>query len=297
MKLTDITNVLTFAAFRAEPDDGTVLWSKRFPNQRSLLLNFGRDSVTWRGVSKSGVLGENGSMTGEIKDLVRDMADEWQDLTDGGWCAVSVNNRFVISLESNLTRKEGAHELIRSNPKAALGSKAERGKRYALKHNAESNSSLLLAVDEDYVKEIEALLSGSGLKVGRVSCGIFGMLCEAIDQVAEARQEYNQSKPKEALGNIVTVVCCEGSVCVLNSDQERWLELRSRSGLYKSDDLDPVCKIIRPILESVETNAQIVFNSDQSGKDVKELLNSLAPGVRINDISQSAGFWDLLKER
>ena len=45
MKLKDVKDVLTFAAFRPEPDDSTAPWSKRFPRQRSLLLNFDQ---TWR---------------------------------------------------------------------------------------------------------------------------------------------------------------------------------------------------------------------------------------------------------
>ncbi len=49
MKLKDIKDVLTFAAFRPEPDDSSASWSKRFPKKRSLLLNIGRETVSWQG--------------------------------------------------------------------------------------------------------------------------------------------------------------------------------------------------------------------------------------------------------
>lgn len=298
MKLKDVKDVLTFAAFRPEPDDSSAPWSKRFPRQRSLLLNFNRDGVTWRGVEKGGTLGESGSLPStDLKELVTDMADEWKSLTDDGWCSISVNQRFVISLETNLTRKKGTDELIRTNPKAALGAKAERGKRYSLKHNPESNTSVLLAVDEEYVKQIESTLEGAGLKIGRICCGLFGMFGDAVDQMAEAREQYLKSNPQNPLGKIVIIVCCEGSVCVMTSDEERWVELRSRSGLYTDDDLEPVMKIIMPLVENAGSGAQLVFSADSGGAAVKEVLTSSLPNMRISDISMPEGLWTLLKEK
>jgi|TARA_B100001250_G_scaffold366336_1_gene347669 hypothetical protein len=296
MKLSDITNVLSFAAFRPDPDDSSSIWRKRFPNRQTLLLNFSKEEVSWRSVSKDGVLGEENSVVGPVKEVVQDMSDDWLDLTDGGWCAVSINHRFVISLETNLTRKNGASELIRTNPKAVLGSKSERGKRYALKHNAESNSSILLAVDEDYIKEIETLFKSSGLKVGRICCGIYGMLSESLDQITEAQKDYNENG-SEPLGDIVLITCCEGSVCILKSDQEKWIELRSRNSLYAQKDLEPLRKIIAPIVEDLGSNAQIVLSADGAVEGINQMLRELAPNVRINDMSDSYGLWSLLKNK
>ena len=297
MKVQDIRDVLTFASFRSEPDDSTVSWAKRFPRRRTLLLNLNRDGVTWRGVDRGGVLGETGSLTGELKDIVGDMAEQWRGLTDDGWCAVSVNHRFVISLETNLTRKKGSEELIRVNPKAALGSKAERGKRYAVKHNPESNSSALLAVDEDYIKQIETIFNGANLKVGRICCGIYGVFCDAVDQMIEARADYLKGKPQDPLGKIIVIVCCDGSVCVMTTDEERWMELRSRSGLYGADDLDPALNIIMPLVESAGSGAQIVIASDQDGAALKNTIASSLSDTRISDISQTDGLWSLLKDK
>ncbi|MFL2480814.1 MAG: hypothetical protein ACJ0K4_14815 [Verrucomicrobiales bacterium] len=296
MKLSDITNVLSFAAFRPDPDDSSCIWRKRFPNKQSLLLNFSKESVSWRSISKEGNLGEENSVTGPLKEVVQDMSGDWLELTDGGWCTISINHRFVISLETNLTRKNGASELIRTNPKAVLGSKSERGKRYALKHNDESNSSILLAVDEDYIKEIETLFKSFGLKIGRICCGIYGMLSESLDQIYEAQKDYNENG-SEPLGDVISVTCCEGSVCILKSDQEKWLELRSRNSLYTQKDMEPLSKVMAPMLEDLGTNAQIVLSMDRSAEGVRQMISEIAPNIRINDISDSYGLWNLLKNK
>jgi hypothetical protein len=296
MKLQDIKDILTFASFRPEPDDSTVSWARRFPNRRSLLVNLNRDGVSWCAVDKSGALGEQGSLGGEIKGVVGDMAEEWLGLTDDGWCAVSVNHRFVISLETNLTRKNGVEEQIRINPKAALGSKAERGKRYAVKHNPESNSSALLAVDEEYIKQIESTFNGVGLKVGRICCGLYGMFSDAVDQMIEARADYLKGKHQEPLGKIIVIACCEGSVCIMSSDEERWVELRSRSGLYSADELEPALNIIMPLVENSGARTQVVFASDQDGAALKNMIATSSTDTLISDISRGDGLWSLLKE-
>lgn len=297
MKFQDIKDILTFASFRPEPDDSAAPWVKRFPRQRSLLLNLNRDGVSWRAVEKNGNFGEAGQIDGDLKEIATDMADEWKSLTDGGWVGVSVNHRFVISLETNLPRKKGAEELIRTNPKGALGSKAERGKRYAVKHNPESNTSVLLAVDEEYVKQIESIFDPLGLKIGRIACGVYGMFSDAVDQMAVAREDYLKANPNNPLGKIIIVACCEGSVCVISTDQESWTELRSRNALYTEDDLEPVLKIIMPLVENAGPDAQLVFTSDASGVAVKEMIASSLPNMRVSDISQADGLWTLLKEK
>ena len=296
MKLQDIKDVLTFASFRPEPDDSTVSWARRFPNRRSLLVNLNREGVSWCAIEKGGALGEQGSLGGELKDVVGDMAEGWRGLTDDGWCAVSVNHRFVISLESNLTRKNGVEEQIRINPKAALGSKAERGKRYAVKHNPESNSSALLAVDEDYIKQIESIFNEAGLKVGRICCGLYGMFSDAVDQMIEARADYLKGKHQEPLGKIIVIACCEGSICIMSADEERWVELRSRSGLYSADDLEPALNIIMPLVEGAGARTQVVFASDQDGVALKNMIATSSKETLISDISRGDGLWSLLKE-
>ena len=296
MKLKDIKDVLTFAAFRPEPDDSSAAWAKRFPKQRSLLLNIGRSSVSWRAIEKGGGLGESGSMDGEVKEIITDMAEEWKGMTDDGWCGVSLNNRFMITLETNLSRKKGAAETIRSNPKAALGSKAEKGKRYAVNHNPESNTSVLLAMDEDMVAQVESTMKAVGLNVGRIACGPFAMLMDCIDQVDEARRQFKADSPDQALGKVIMVVCCEGSVCAMTTNDDQWLELRSRTGLYTEDDVEPVMKILSPLVDSAGSDAQIIFMGDSGAEPVREMLESTLNGRRFSDVSQPDQLWSILKQ-
>ena len=296
MKVKDIKDVLTFAAFRPEPDDSTATWAKRFPKKRSVLLNFGRDSVSWRGVDKNGELGESGSLDGDFKEIITDMAEEWKSMADEGWCSVSLNNRFMITLETNLSRKKGTAESIRTNPKAALGSKAEKGKRYAVNHNPQSNTSVLLAVDEDFVTQIETAMKAVGLNVGRISCGPYAMLMDCIDQVGAARAQFKEESPDQALGKVIMVVCCEGSVCAMTTNDEQWLELRSRTSLYTENDVEPVMKILSPLVENAGSDAQIIFMGDPSAEPVKELIESSLNGRRFSDVSQPDQLWSLMKQ-
>ena len=296
MKLKDIKDVLSFAAFRPEQDDSRSPWKKRFPKQRSLLLNIGKGVVSWRATEKNGTLGESGSIEGEFKELVPDLAEEWKSLTDDGWVGVSINNRFVISLETNLSRKKGSAEAVRTNPKIALGAKAEKGKRYAVEHNPESNTSILLAVDEEMIKGVEAALTSTGLKVGRIMCGPFEMLVESVQHVSNARAQFGKTNPGESLGKVVSVVCCEGSVVALTSQDEHWLELRSRSGLYVSEDLAPIVKILTPLLQNAGGSAQMIFMADQPGSGIREVLEQSMPQLRITDVSQPDQLWSIMKE-
>ncbi len=297
MKLKDIKDVLSYASFRPEPDDSSAAWTKRFPKQRTLFLNVGRTAVTWMGTDKSGAFTEGGELQGDIKEIAQDMSDEWKAMTDDGWCAVSINNRFMISLETNLTRKKGAEVLIRTNPKAALGAKAEKGKRYAVEHNPESNSSVLLAVDEEMVKGLESSLSSAGLQVGRISCGVFAMLQDSIDQVVAAREQFKETNPDQSLGKIISVICCEGSFCAMTQADDQWVELRSRSNLYKTEDLDPIAKILHPLVEHAGDGAQIIFMADEAGTGIAEYLQSAMPNVRVSDVTQPNQLWKILREQ
>ena len=163
MKLKDLKDVLTFRSFRPEPDDSGAPWRKRFPREKTLLLSVSRRRVNWLSLDKRGEFTDAGSMDGELKEVLATVGTELRTHTETGWCAVSLNHRFVITLEVNLSRRAGLEEQLRTNPKAALGAKAERGKRYNLIHNPESNTSLLLACDDDAIVKTEALLREHGL--------------------------------------------------------------------------------------------------------------------------------------
>ena len=284
MKLKDIKDVLTFRSFRPEPDDSSAQWRKRFPRERTLLLTISRRRVSWLTLDKRGEFTNAGSMEGELKEVLAAVGQDLRAQTDQGWCAVSLNHRFVITLEVNLSRRAGLEEQLRSNPKAALGAKSERGKRYSLTHNPESNTSLLMACDEDAIVKTEAMLREHGLQIGRISIGIYGMLLDLISQVAEARAARAASNPGEPFGNVVMVACCEGSVVVLSQREENWTELRSRSDLY-TDDLAPVLDILMPLLQNAGPGAHVVFMNDEQGGNFAELLQARAPGTQLSEVT------------
>ena len=67
--LDDIKGVLSFAAFRPDPDDADISWAKRFNARRSLLLNVSRTHTTWRSINKRGKFQEGGSQEGDFAEV------------------------------------------------------------------------------------------------------------------------------------------------------------------------------------------------------------------------------------
>ena len=295
MKLKDIKDVLTFRAFRPEPDDSSAPWTKRFVRESSLALNIGRRRVSWSVLDKNGDFRDAGSQEGDFKDMVTQMGPEWRALTENGWCSVSLNQRFVITLEVNVSRRAGLEAQLKTNPKSVLGAKAERGKKYWLQHNPESNTSLLLAADEEAITKTVAQLKDVGLFAGRVAVGTYGMMLDLIDQVADARRARAVTNPGEPFGSVVMVTCCEGSVCALSQREEQWMELRSRTDLY-SDDPSPVLDIILPLIQNAGPNTNIVFMNDESGSPLPELLRQRLPGALVSDVSVPSQMWKLLTD-
>ena len=295
MKLKDIKDVLSFRAFRPEADDSTASWSRRFARENTLALNIGRRRVSWSAVDKRGEFRDAGSQEGEFKDIVTQMAPEWKAMTDNGWCTVSLNHRFVITLEVNLSRRAGLEQQLRTNPKAVLGAKAERGKKYSLLHNPESNTSVLLACDEEVINKTLSMLKEAGLSAGRMAVGVYGMMLDLIEQVAEARRARSVSNPGESFGSVVMVACNEGSVCVLSQREEQWTELRSRTDLY-TDDMTPVLDIILPLIQNAGPNTNVVFMNDEAGCPLPELLRQRIPDVSVSDVSAPSQLWKLLTD-
>ncbi len=293
MKLQDIVNVMKFESFHPEPDDSSAPWRKRFPKKRTLLLNISRRRTTWRAMAKDGSLGEVFTREGEFKDLAAELAGEWKEQTDGGWCAVSVNSRYVISLEVNLSRRKGLEGLLRSNPKAVLGAKAERGKRYSLLHNNESNTSLLLATEEDAIVKTEAALREHGLSAGRIAIGTYALLLELADQVQEARRVHLAKNPDAKTGTIVMAALCDGSLAALTQEDEQWTKLRSRTDLY-TDDPAPALDLLLPMIEEAGPEAQVLLMTDTSRPEFAEQLAARVPEVRISDVTVPAQLWKLL---
>jgi len=286
MLLDEIKSVLSFAAFNPEADDATVPWSKRFEGRKTLLINVSRNQTSWRGISKKGRFEDGGVMDGEFADIAPQRADEWRMLADGGWCVVSVNNRFIVSLENNMMRGDNCVSLLRTNPRAVLGPKYDRGKRYAICHHPETAASMLLACEESMVKVTEDVLKTIGLRPGRVCCGLFSLTEHAIHQLYVAQRGA-------APPNMVLIGACEGSVSVLVQQDSQWKELRCRSGLGP-DAVETALQIITPLIQKVPQGSPVYFISD--GQDAKFRADIMVHLEKLGttDMTQEDLLWRLI---
>jgi hypothetical protein len=286
MKLDTIVSVLNFSAFRPEPDDPSANWKQRFPAHRSVLLNIGRASVWWQAIQKNGTFGEKGSLRGDLKEILGEAAVLLKDLADDGWCSLSLSTRYVMSLETNLVRRAGSEEMIKTTPRAVLGARYERGKRYAVTHNPETNVSLLLSCEEENLTKLESIMKEGGLRLGRLCCGAYVLLRHALSVT-------NNPRPAGSPGDFVYVVCSMGAVCALIQTQDRWVELRSRTDVY-DETIDPVIELLRPFQQRIAPGSEIVIAADQVYPDLVAKIGELFPGHSINDLSAPNLLWTLL---
>lgn len=286
--LDDIKSVLSFEAFRPEPDDADTAWKNRFTGRRTLLMNVNRTHTSWRTINKKGGLQETGSAEGDFVDVAHHSADAWRSNTDGGWVAVSVNNRFIISLETNLSRRENFAEMLRVNAKSVLGAKYDRGKRYALYHHPESAESLLMACDDSMVKSTEESLRANGLKAGRICCGLFAMI------ESKLREIYTLGGP-ESKGSFLLITCCEGSIAALTQQDGQWTDMRCRSGVG-ADNPEAMIQIISPMVQKLTPGTPVLFQHDGiDGRFAATLMQQLQQ-IGCRDITVTDQLWQVLSQ-
>jgi hypothetical protein len=288
MLLDEIKSVLTFAAFKPDSDDASVPWSRRFEGKKSLLLNVSRNMTSWRSVGKRGRLEESGTQDGEFADVAPSRGEEWRGLVEGGWCAISVNHRFIISLENNLMRGDNCVALLRTNPRAVLGPKYDRGKRYAICHHPETTASLLLAVEESLVKVSEDLLKSVQLRPGRVCCGLFALMEHAIMSISRASETGTPS-------NFVLIAACEGSICVLVQQDGQWKDVRCRSGLGP-EAVETSLQIISPLISKVPQGSPIYFLGDGQDNRYRTDMMIHLEKVGAVDLTQDDLLWTIMGE-
>jgi len=278
VKLSDIKSILNFSAFRPEPDDPSAPWRKRFPSRRAIFFGVGKSSLSWRTISKNGKIGEFEITRSDPKETLTQTAAQLRELTDDGWCAVSLNTRYVISLETNLSRRPGSEDLLKVNPRSVLGGRYERGKKYAVTHNPETNSSILFSCDEEQTRKVESVFREAGFHLGRVCCGTYVLLRHALDVT-------NVTKGSEKPVSTFFVVCCEGAVSALVQDQDRWLELRSRTDVYE-EDLTPIADLLAPFHSRLAPETGITLICDEPLPGLTERLEAVLPNRAIKDLSQ-----------
>jgi hypothetical protein len=283
MPLDDIKSVLSFAAFKPTPDDAETSWGERFTGRRSVLMNVNRSSTTWRALNKKGRLQELGTQDGEFAEVATARAEEWQSTTDGGWVAVSLNNRFIISLETNLSRRDNFNEMLRVNPKVVLGSKYDRGKRYALFHHPDSSASILMAIDDSFVKNVEDSLRASGLKAGRICCGLFALMEEKLRMIHEKNMA-------DANGNYLLIACVEGSVAAIVQQAKQWKDMRCRCGVG-TDNMEATFQIIAPLVTKLTPGTPVYFVHDGNDANYARQMMEELEKVGGKDISTEDQLW------
>jgi len=251
---------------------------KALPLGKNRLFRHRPDEAQLAGVNRSGKPDEQFAVRADPKEALTQASDHIKPLTERAWCAVSLNTRYVISLETNLSRRTGSEEMVKSNPRAVLGAKFERGKRYAVTHNPETNSSILLTFDEDQTRKTEAIFSEAGFRVGRLCCGAYLLLRHAL-------AETNNTKGSEQPVSCFYIICCEGAVCALVQDQDRWVELRSRTDVYE-DDITPITDLLTPFHSRLSPAIHITLACDEPLPGLKERLAEVFPGRTVNDLSE-----------
>lgn len=286
--LKDLQAVLTFSAFRPEPDDPTATWRARFAHRRTVLVHVGRNRVSYKMIDRHGVVVPGRSKEGEPKEGLLELAHEIKDHCDEGWCAVSLDTRYVISLESNLSRKQGSEQAIRKDPRSVLHARYERGRRYSVTHSPESNASILLAYDEENLKRVETNFREGGLKIGRILCGAYVLLRHALT-------ETNQTKGSEKPYSALYVACCSGSVCALLQEKDNWIELRSRPDVY-GEDIQPLIDLLRPFHERMSPEADVVLVCDEPVVGLQEKLSETFPQRNLKTVGSGFLLGQLVRQ-
>lgn len=276
--LQHVQSVLNFSAFRPEPDDPQYSWKARFGGRRTALVDVGRASLSFLEIDAKGNFTPGQSARGELKEVFAELGPNIDEATDGGWCLVSLDSRYVISLESNLSRKKGSEEAIKTDPRSVLHARYERGKKYAVTHNPESNSSLLLSYDEEFLRKSEAMFKEHGLKIGRLFCGTYVLLRHALS-------ETNTKRGPESAVSALYIICCRGSVCILSQEKDNWVELRSRPDVY-DNDIQPLMDLVAPFQERISAGTGLVVACDEPIEGFPEKLAAAFPGRPINDLTK-----------
>jgi len=286
--LEQVKAVLNFSAFRPEPDDPAAGWKSRFPKKATALVHVGRNTLGYSVIDGSGAVTPGEEKQGDYKDVLKELGPAIKSVSHDCWCAISLDTRYVISIETNLSRKKGSEEALKKDPRSVLHARYEKGKRYAVTHNPETNSSILLAMDEENIKKIEALCKEQHLHIGRICCGVYVLLRHALGAT-------NLKKGAEQTFSGLYVVCCHGSVCILLQEKDNWLELRSRPDLF-TEDVQPLLDLLGPFAEKLSPDASVVLACDEPVEGLRDKIAGLFPDRVLNDLTEPGLLARLLLE-
>ncbi len=285
MEIKDIKEVLSLAAFRPEADNPKFAWPQRFPKRKSTILNISRGQVSWCTLTKKGAVSDIGVADGEFVEVASQMANHWQTHTEDGWLGISLNNRFIISLEHNMSRKKGWEEELRQNPKSILGTRHDRAKRYALHHNPETSASLLMACDDSIIKTIEETLRDHNLRPARICVGLFAMTANLLNRIAADNTLKSQ--------DLIVVTWLDNSLCVLRQKNGQWQDLRCRSGLASLDETT-VSQMIRPFIEAADPSTRVILMEDRKNGQFTQSYLPLFGNQHVTDVTEENHLWSIL---
>lgn len=285
MEFKDIKDVLTFAAFRPEPDNPHFAWPQRFPKRKSVLINISRGHCSWASINRKGQVEDTAEADGEFLEVAAHMADSWKADTEDGWIGISLNNRFIINLEHNLSRKKGWQEELRLNPKSILGTKYDRTKRYAIHHNPETSASLVMACDDSMVKAIEEAMRMHNLRISRICTGLLAMLGYLLNRIAADNTMKSQ--------DLILVAWLDGSLCIVRQKEGQWQDLRCRSGIAAGDE-NAVTQMVRPFVEKAAPTTRILLMEDKKQGGFSTYHLGHFENLHVTDATEEYNLWSIL---
>lgn len=285
MEFKDIKDVLTFAAFRPEADNPRFTWAQRFPKRKSVIINISRGRCSWAMINRKGQVDGTGEADGEFVDVAAQMGDTWRGGTEDGWVGVSINNRFIINLEHNLSRKKGWQEELRLHPKSILGTKYDRSKRYAIHHNPETSASLVMACDDSMIKSIEEVMRAHNLRPGRICCGLFASVAHILNRISADSSLKNQ--------DIILAAWLDGSLCIVRQKAGQWQDIRCRSGILPADHAT-VSQVIRPFVEKASPSTRVLLLEDHKNGAFSSSYLSHFGNLHFTDATEDNNLWNLL---
>ncbi len=287
MEFKDIKEVLTFAAFRPESDNPRFNWGQRFPKRKSVIVNISRGRCSWAYINRKGLVENTAESDGEFVEVAPQMADVWKANTEDGWIGISLNQRFIISLEHNLSRKKGWEEELRLSPKSILGTKYDRSKRYAIQHNAETSASLVMACDDSMVKSIEETMRGLNLRPARICIGLFAMMGHLLNRISEDTTMKSQ--------DLVILGWLDGSLCLVRQKSGQWQDVRCRSGITPGDDVT-ITQMIRPFIERAEPSTRILIMEDRKQGTFSTSYLDQFQNMHVTDVTEEFHLWNILSK-
>jgi hypothetical protein len=285
MEFKDIKEVLTFAAFRPEADNPKYIWAQRFPKRKSVIVNISKGQVSWAYFDKKNHVIDMGECPGEFTEVAGDMGSAWHANTEDGWIGISLNNRFIFTLEHNLSRKKGWEDELVANPKSILGSKYDRTKRYALHHSPDSSASLLLAADESMIKATEETLRANNLRAARVCSGLFAMTANLLNRLASDSSLKQQ--------DLLVITWNNGALSVLRQKGGQWQDLRCRSGIA-ADDENAIATVLKPFVERATPQTRVIYMGEKQSSDFAVQYLPKLSNLNVSDVTEENQLWNIL---